>query len=54
MKVRVSARDKTTGEVREVAAEGTDYQTVKAGLLENVPDDLQVIMIRTDRPEVVR
>nr|WP_181035642.1 hypothetical protein [Clavibacter michiganensis] len=54
MKVRVSARDKTTGEVREVAAEGTDYQKVKAGLLENVPGDLQVIMIRTDRPEVIR
>ena len=54
MKVRVSARDKTTGEVREVSAEGADYHAVKAGLLENVPDDLQVIMIRTDRPEVVR
>lgn len=54
MKVRVSARDKTTGDVREVAAEGTDYQTVKAGLLESVPDDLQLLAIKVDRPEVSR
>lgn len=51
MKVRVSARDKTSGDVREVEAEGTDYQTVKAGLLDGVPEDLQVLMIKADRPE---
>jgi hypothetical protein len=52
MKVTVSARDKTTGSVREVAAEGADYQTVKAGLLESVPDALQVLMIKVERPDM--
>jgi hypothetical protein len=47
----VRARNKTTGDVREVEAEGADYQTVKAGLLEGVPDDLQVLMIKVDRAE---
>ena len=51
MKIKVTARNKTTGDTRDVEAEGTDYQTVKAGLLENVPDDLQVLMIKVDRPE---
>ena len=48
MKVRVSARSKT-GEVSEAEGEGADYQTVKAGLLEGMPDDLQTLMIRVDR-----
>jgi hypothetical protein len=53
MKIRVSARDRTTGTVREVAAEGTDYQTVKAALLESVPDNLQLVMIKVDRPDTI-
>lgn len=51
MKIKVTARNKTTAEVREVEAEGAEYQTVKAGLLDNVPDDMQVLMIKVDRPE---
>jgi hypothetical protein len=51
MKIRVSARDKTTGDVRGVEAEGPDYQTVKADLIESVPDDLQLLFIKADRPE---
>lgn len=48
MKVRVSVRSKT-GEVSEVEGEGADYQMVKAGLLERMPDELQMLMVRVDR-----
>ena len=53
MKIRVTARDEN-GDMREVEGEGVDYQTAKAGLLEGVPDDLQVLLIKVDRPEVIR
>jgi hypothetical protein len=53
VKVRVSARDKT-GDVSEVEAEVPDYQAVNAGLLESMPGESQVLMIKVDRPEVVR
>lgn len=51
MKFRVSARDKTTGDMREAEAEGADYQAVKAGLPETLPDVLQEVMINAERPE---